>query len=411
MIYRLRLLLIDDELSFCDALSNALKDEGYDVKYETDPHQALETIRTYNPMIILLDLKMPGTSGFDILNDIRERKWSIPVILLTGAPNIEDIFKGIHNGAWDYIRKPVRDIEEINYKIQLTIEKFELMRQKISYQKSLESALKERDFKEKQNLQTIDLLRQRLEQEIQLHIQTEVQLNNLTKQLTVQSGLNQIERSGLYSLPISIFIINGAREIVEMNAYAQNKFNWIITGQSRISDDLIHRNDFERFEQWFERILTENSAEVSMFRVLFERKDKIGCVVCKATIINTPQDAGLVRLIVFELPSALKTSIYPDEVFFEHYELTERETDIAKLVIEGKKNKEIEKKLFISHNTLKTHLSNIFRKLSINERDGIFPLIIDYQKKKSQLGLLSHINHKIHIRNNRPLSRLIHLTG
>jgi DNA-binding response OmpR family regulator len=72
------------------------------------------------PDVVVLDVIMPGLSGFDVLRSIKRRYPKIPVILLTGHSSTQDGMKGMELGAFDYIIKPV-DIDELIGKIQLAI--------------------------------------------------------------------------------------------------------------------------------------------------------------------------------------------------------------------------------------------------------------------------------------------------
>lgn len=69
-----------------------------------------------------------------------------------------------------------------------------------------------------------------------------------------------------------------------------------------------------------------------------------------------------------------------------HYGLTEREAEVLKLAVEGKTNPQIEVELYITHNTLKTHLLHIHRKLGIHTRDEVIALVEEYKVDKADKG-------------------------
>lgn len=116
----IKVLLIDDEEEFVSTLSERLQIRGYDSKFATSGDQGLKEIETFKPDVVILDVIMPGISGFDVLRSIKKTAPSTPVILLTGHSSTQDGMKGMELGAFDYIIKPV-DIEQLVEKINSAI--------------------------------------------------------------------------------------------------------------------------------------------------------------------------------------------------------------------------------------------------------------------------------------------------
>jgi DNA-binding response OmpR family regulator len=71
MIDRTRVLVVDDEQVVCESCRRALLEEGYEVSTATDPRQGLERARNENFELVILDLKMPGISGLQVLQGIK----------------------------------------------------------------------------------------------------------------------------------------------------------------------------------------------------------------------------------------------------------------------------------------------------------------------------------------------------
>jgi DNA-binding NtrC family response regulator len=113
---RARVLLIDDEVEFASALSERLQLRNYDAKPIYNAEEALSIIRSDPPHVVLLDLKMPGSKGEEVLKAIKEIKPTIEVIIVTGVLDPKKEVEGMKNGAFDYILKPI-DIEELITKI------------------------------------------------------------------------------------------------------------------------------------------------------------------------------------------------------------------------------------------------------------------------------------------------------
>lgn len=100
-----RVLLIEDEEGFGEALQYQLKREGYDVDRETDGVAGLEHFQRTGADLVLLDLMLPGMSGEDICKEIR-RSSKTPIIMLTAKDAELDKVLGLELGADDYVTKP-----------------------------------------------------------------------------------------------------------------------------------------------------------------------------------------------------------------------------------------------------------------------------------------------------------------
>ena len=100
-----RVLLIDDEESFGEALSYQLKREGYAVDRETDGAKGLANFKANGADLVLLDLMLPGMAGEDVCKEIR-RSSHVPVIMLTAKTDELDKVLGLELGADDYVTKP-----------------------------------------------------------------------------------------------------------------------------------------------------------------------------------------------------------------------------------------------------------------------------------------------------------------
>jgi DNA-binding response OmpR family regulator len=106
---KMKVLLADDEKDILELVEQSLLKENYEVITAFDGDEAIEKIRSHDPDIILLDLKMPKKGGFDVLKEIRENpttdKWQ-PVIIVSASEELEDIQKGYSMEADHYITKP-----------------------------------------------------------------------------------------------------------------------------------------------------------------------------------------------------------------------------------------------------------------------------------------------------------------
>ena len=111
-----KILIVDDDPANIELLEALLGPEGYELKNARDGQGALETLKTYEPDLILLDIMMPLMSGYSVLEEIRKNEITrtIPVIFITALADREHIIKGINAGADDYISKPFDKAELVS---------------------------------------------------------------------------------------------------------------------------------------------------------------------------------------------------------------------------------------------------------------------------------------------------------
>ena len=100
-----RILIVEDELPLAEGLAYSLRREGFDVSIATDGDQGLEQARQLRPDLVLLDLMLPGRSGFDVGQALRQES-DVPLIILTARTAESDKVMGFALGADDYVSKP-----------------------------------------------------------------------------------------------------------------------------------------------------------------------------------------------------------------------------------------------------------------------------------------------------------------
>ena len=100
-----RVLVVEDEESFSDALSYMLRKEGFEVAVTPTGHEALDEFDRTGADLVLLDLMLPGLPGTEVCRQLRSRS-SVPVIMLTAKDSEVDKVVGLELGADDYVTKP-----------------------------------------------------------------------------------------------------------------------------------------------------------------------------------------------------------------------------------------------------------------------------------------------------------------
>lgn len=102
----MRILLIEDEAKIADFVERGLSAEGYTVTVADDGLKGEAEALSGEYDLILLDVLLPGRNGFEVLETIRQRKVTTPVIMLTALGETEDKVRGLEGGAIDYVAKP-----------------------------------------------------------------------------------------------------------------------------------------------------------------------------------------------------------------------------------------------------------------------------------------------------------------
>ncbi|MEE9497431.1 MAG: response regulator, partial [Desulfobacterales bacterium] len=101
-----RLLVVDDEEQFVEALSERLSMRDYDVTTSLSGEDAIEKMKNYNFDVVILDVRLPGIEGTDVLREIKNLKPLTEVIMLTGHGTVEMAIDGMKLGAFDFLMKP-----------------------------------------------------------------------------------------------------------------------------------------------------------------------------------------------------------------------------------------------------------------------------------------------------------------
>jgi len=102
----MRILVVEDDQKVASFIQGGLEQEGHAVDVLREGTAAGEQARTIDYDAVVLDLMLPGRSGFQVLRDIRARKPSLPVVILTAKDAIDDRIAGLDSGADDYMVKP-----------------------------------------------------------------------------------------------------------------------------------------------------------------------------------------------------------------------------------------------------------------------------------------------------------------
>ncbi len=114
---KIKILLVDDEKEFVETLSERIRMREHDSEVALDGEQALKKMEDEIPDVVVLDLKMPGIDGMEVLRRIRKAYPKVQVIMLTGHGSEKDEEEARKLGAFEYLEKPV-EIDKLMKKIK-----------------------------------------------------------------------------------------------------------------------------------------------------------------------------------------------------------------------------------------------------------------------------------------------------
>jgi DNA-binding NtrC family response regulator len=139
-----KVFLLDDEDLIVSVLAKSLKSEGYEVYPETETDGVIEKIKSWDPDVLLMDIRMPDRNGIDILEEIKDSKIDTQVVMLTADDTVETAVKAMKLGAADYLTKPF-NTDEVKIVIGKII-KNQNLRQEVDYLRRAYSEVFEKDM-------------------------------------------------------------------------------------------------------------------------------------------------------------------------------------------------------------------------------------------------------------------------
>ncbi|MCX6152408.1 MAG: sigma-54 dependent transcriptional regulator [Ignavibacteriales bacterium] len=135
------ILIVDDEKIVRDSLFHWFIEEGYEVEIAEDGETALRNFEKGKFDLMLVDMKMPGMSGLDLLDKVREIDPDCIFIMITAFASVPSAIKALKNGAYDYITKPI-DPDELTHIIEKAIHQKELKDENVQLKDKIEEIIK-----------------------------------------------------------------------------------------------------------------------------------------------------------------------------------------------------------------------------------------------------------------------------
>jgi DNA-binding NarL/FixJ family response regulator len=336
------LLIVDDDNDVLISLQIWLEGEGFRVFTALNSQDALKIVEEEEIDVGLLDFRLGTENGLNaakMLNDLDE---DLKIIIITGFPSYETAVESIKSGIFDYLSKG-----DSNDKILQTIRKALKAREK-------ERRAKGKILSKRPLLKFIALCKHSLIKE-RLH---NFSHNNPDFRLTKTYNTIDILSQKAYVPEVDIVLIC-ATCCLEEGEGCFESFNALYQMMPRVKPVIFNENFSEEKKVDLIRIGVKGFLSIDMGSETLKKA---------LTSIKKGETWASRKLLSIAIPSGpdyIKNYLPGKTLSFS---LSEREKDILKTMVLGLKNRDIADKLFISENTVKTHISNIFKKFGVNNR-------------------------------------------
>ena len=137
-----KILIIDDELALLHSIAAYLEDSGFKTFSAENGKEGLAIFNAEQPSLVLTDLHMPVLGGLEVLSTVTKNSPDTPVIVISGAGELNDAIEALRLGAWDYLTKPISDLQVLEHAVKKALERKNLIAENKIYAQRIEQSLK-----------------------------------------------------------------------------------------------------------------------------------------------------------------------------------------------------------------------------------------------------------------------------
>ena len=187
---QIKVLIIDDENAIRESFSDFLEDCGYITETAQNGTRGVELFNDINPDIVLIDLRMPEMDGLQVLRKLTPLSPGTPFIVISGAGMIADAVQAMKYGAWDYLFKPVKDLEILEQTINKVLEKAWLQKELKRYHDELEMMVETRTQQLQKKTEELEMLLAEKDVLIQeVHHRVKNNMSIIISMMSLKSGM------------------------------------------------------------------------------------------------------------------------------------------------------------------------------------------------------------------------------
>ncbi|MFH1874418.1 MAG: response regulator [Pseudomonadota bacterium] len=232
----LKVLLVEDDQDFREALQNRLTKRGFELTIKATAEEALDALNKNDFDAVVSDIKLPSMDGVEFLKRVRSTKDGMPVILLTGYASLESAQEAVRLNAFDYLLKPLENINELTDPLHKAIHTYRLQRENEKLTEELKLKVKELE-KARQEYQGLFELANDI-----IYVTNRegkiIAINNRVKEITTHGPANFISKpmESLFTKTshkevkekFQGILKGNGKELVEVEIISENKDNPVV---------------------------------------------------------------------------------------------------------------------------------------------------------------------------------------
>jgi len=287
---KLNVLIIDDEPIVLESVSVYLNDSGFHVLMAENGRIGLTVFREKKPDIVLVDLRMPEIDGLEVLAAVTAEAPEIPIVVISGTGDMQDVLEALHRGAWDFVTKPIQDMAVLEHAVRKALERARLRVENRRYRAHLEEEILKRTADLKERTQALENSKRQLEREMTERLAAEQSLRRSNERLDLALSA---ARHALWDYNIVTGRIYLSPRFFAMFGFAPDEMSQDVETWY----DLIHPDEQEPLKS---RMADIASGSVATFEIEYRMRTKSQdwrWVLCRARLVEKDESGRAVRVI------------------------------------------------------------------------------------------------------------------
>jgi len=287
---KLNVLIIDDEPIVLESVSVYLNDSGFHVLMAANGRIGLTVFREKKPDIVLVDLRMPEIDGLEVLAAVTAEAPEIPIVVISGTGDMQDVLEALHRGAWDFVTKPIQDMAVLEHAVRKALERARLRVENRRYRAHLEEEILKRTADLKDRTQALENNKRQLEREMSERLAAEQSLRRSNERLDLALSA---ARHALWDYNLVTGRIYLSPRFFTMFGYAPNEMSQDVETWY----DLIHPDEQEPLKS---RMADIALGSVATFEIEYRMRTKSQdwrWVLCRARLVEKDESGRAVRVI------------------------------------------------------------------------------------------------------------------